>query len=779
MAAKEFKTTIVIDADLQASVEKALDSVGGNIEDLKKAVQAVAPAFDKLSDEINAQEAVLKAAKRQYASYIVEGKQSSRQAEELAGEIKRLSATLKTNRTTMAAAERAANDLGEEFEDAEKDTDDLSDSAKDSKGGFTVMKGAMANLVSDGIKAFASACKGAIASVYGLAESTMEYREDMAKLETAFQSVGHSSAAATETYKTLYSVFGEEDRAVEAAQQIARLAKSEEEMAVMTNIATGAWATWGDSLATESLMEAMNSTAKIGTVQGTLADALEWSGVNLDSFNESLSQMSTEDEQAAYIMDTLNRLYSDAADIYRDNNSAIIDARKINSKYTDSLAELGDLIQPVANATKGGLNTLLGAAVELMEGADLEGFAAGIAEAFEALAPVISDLVEQALPFVNIFLDGIKELLPQVVPLIGQLGSVLGPILEAVVAVMPVIMDLLNAIIPMVVDIVSAILPTLTQLIKKLTPFFVQITEMILPVLLDVIDQLMPLILQVTDAILPVILNLVEQLTPIFMQMTEQILPIIIELINRLLPIIIQITEAIIPIIAEILAALMPMLMNSVETILPLIFELLSSILPVLEPIMALVATLTDAILPVLVKLTRPIIPIITTISELLEPLFGIIGKIVSAISKVVGWIADGLAWVIELFFGGGGDTATAEAINAYATGGFTDGLSIAGEDPRYPTEAIISFNPAYRAQNLSYWARAGRMLGADTSDYYLGGSAGGTTIDFGGVTFAPHIVVNGDADKETIMEAIEEEYPEFCDMLERWLAERRAPVYG
>ena len=47
-----------------------------------------------------------------------------------------------------------------------------------------------------------------------------------------------------------------------------------------------------------------------------------------------------------------------------------------------------------------------------------------------------------------------------------------------------------------------------------------------------------------------------------------------------------------------------------------------------------------------------------------------------------------------------------------HAKGGFTSGLAIAGEDPRYPVEAVISFNPAYRNQNVEYWKRAGRMLG-------------------------------------------------------------------
>ena len=46
-------------------------------------------------------------------------------------------------------------------------------------------------------------------------------------------------------------------------------------------------------------------------------------------------------------------------------------------------------------------------------------------------------------------------------------------------------------------------------------------------------------------------------------------------------------------------------------------------------------------------------------------------------------------------------------------------------------------------------------------------------------MTFAPQITVTGQADKESIMEAIEAEYPEFIDMLESWFSGRGKPVYA
>ena len=126
-------------------------------------------------------------------------------------------------------------------------------------------------------------------------------------------------------------------------------------------------------------------------------------------------------------------------------------------------------------------------------------------------------------------------------------------------------------------------------------------------------------------------------------------------------------------------------------------------------------------------------------------------------------------------FIGGQKFSVDIPKLPTFAAGGFTDGVSIAGEAG---TEAIISFDSRYRAQNLSYWAKAGQMLGADASDYFLGGG-GGSQVDFGGVTFAPNITVNGKTDKESIMEAIEAEYPEFLDMLEEYFMQRSVTVYA
>ena len=125
---------------------------------------------------------------------------------------------------------------------------------------------------------------------------------------------------------------------------------------------------------------------------------------------------------------------------------------------------------------------------------------------------------------------------------------------------------------------------------------------------------------------------------------------------------------------------------------------------------------------------------------------------------------------------GGGGGGAS-----GFATGGFTSGPSIAGEDPRYPTEAVISFNPAYRAQNLSYWARAGEMLGAmDEGSYEPISSGSGTSVvyDLSGLSFSPKIEIQGDTDEDALIRKLRDLEPEFIDFILEALARREGGAY-
>ena len=198
-------------------------------------------------------------------------------------------------------------------------------------------------------------------------EGTREYRAQMGLLDAAFQASGHSSTEAKNTYSELNAVLGDTEQAVEAAQHIALIADNEKEMNELTNIGAGVFAQFGASLPLEGLFEAVNHSASLGEVQGSLADALEWSGITVEDFNKKLEACSNEEERQDLIMKTLKDTYGAAAAQYKETNKDVMEARKAQERLTDAFAEFGRVGEPILTAIKNGVASMVEKAVPKLE----------------------------------------------------------------------------------------------------------------------------------------------------------------------------------------------------------------------------------------------------------------------------------------------------------------------------------------------------------------------------------------------------------------------------
>lgn len=167
-------------------------------------------------------------------------------------------------------------------------------------------------------------------------------------------------------------------------------------------------------------------------------------------------------------------------------------------------------------------------------------------------------------------------------------------------------------------------------------------------------------------------------------------------------------------------------------------------------------------------------------------PINAVIGVINGAIRGINSIVGGGVTIPDWLPGGGGTFSLHLNEIPMLAKGGFTDGVSIAGEAG---TEAVISFDPSVRSANIANWQKAGQMLGVDpvqaasvagagslTTDRVevadIGGGSpanGGTTAVGGGsFTFAPNITIQGNADYSVMMNAM----TDAKDQFEQWFNE-------
>ena len=331
---------------------------------------------------------------------------------------------------------------------------------------------------------------------------------------------------------------------------------------------------------------------------------------------------------------------------------------------------------------------------------------------------------------------------------------------------MPVLQKLMEQIVPVISDAVEAAAPFVEEFLMGAADAL----EDVLPLISQLAADLLPILTQLMSTLLPPLLSLVQTLLPPLMQIVGAILPPIASLLSTILPMITQIVSAVLPVLVQIISALLPVITPLLEVALQIVN---SVIMPLLPPLMQIV----QALLPPLVSLLNLVMPILSPLLALLQPIASVLGTIADVIAKIVSFGSGVISKIAGLFGGGGGGGS----VSGYATGGFTSGPSIAGEDPRYPTEAVISFNPAYRSENLEYWAKAGQMLGASNeSDYELlsGGSSTSVVYDLSGLSFSPQIKIEGDTDEDALIRKLRELEPEFIDFVLEALSRREGGAY-
>lgn len=434
----------------------------------------------------------------------------------------------------------------------------------------------------------AAAGVGALSSV---AESTREYRTEMGKLDTAFTTNKFSAADAKQTYSDLYAVVGDSGQATEAANHLSLLCNSTKDLQSWTEICTGVYGQFGDSLPIEGLTEAANETAKVGTVTGSLADALNWMGVSEDEFNEKLAKCSSEQERQQLITSTLTSLYSDASAQYKETNGDVMESNRVHQQLSDTMAQIGAVAEPV-------LNSLIALGGKLLE--QLSPIIEGVAD---SLAPALINICEEVAPI-------IVSMLEQIMPLIEEL--------------LPFIAQLIEQLAPLIVQIVEQLFPPLLQIIQDLLPYFMQIIQAIMPLLSTLVELLMPVI-EVFVQLAGVLLNgLLAALTPII----EDLATFLNDLLTPLIPIISELCDTIVGTLQPVFEQLSPVIslvFDALRPVLGLLGEMLETLIPALVPVIEWLAHIFSEVLGNAIK----------RVKKILEPISGIFNGIVDFVKDV------------------------------------------------------------------------------------------------------------------------------------------------
>ena len=375
------------------ALDKALEIDPTNIDLLEQKMRILSNAIDQTEDKLN----ILKTAQEQF---VKSGKDiDSSEYIELEKQIALTQQSLNKLNNQKVQLDIDISDVKSADGDLEKlkDTiDDTSDAAEDSADGFTIMKGAVSDLVSNAIQNLIGALGDLIGSLFEVSEATEEYRSMMAKVEGSADTFGYSLEFAKDQYADFYKYLGDDQMATNAITNLMGMKVSTDTVSDSASAAIAVWSAYGDSIPIEGLTESITESARVAQVTGSLADAINWaersneewsialSGNTAaqaafnkaiaegesqeDAYSAALAACADTQERADLIAQTLNTTYGASKETYDEVAGSIIDANEAELEFKDTQAEMGEAMQPVNTALTSLKNDVLTAILPLVQG---------------------------------------------------------------------------------------------------------------------------------------------------------------------------------------------------------------------------------------------------------------------------------------------------------------------------------------------------------------------------------------------------------------------------
>ena len=245
------------------------------------------------------------------------------------------------------AAEEAKKNLDtikKELGNIESNSKSLNDTMRSVAKGVTVAIGSIAALT---------------AAIANLGRAANDIDKGLGKLKSSFENAGSSAKEATKYYKELFGVLGDHDRAIETGQSLARITTNPEALSEYKNIMAGVVSQYGDGYNTEALAENISETIAEGALVGDLTRVFIEAGISAESFNNSLSQISSTEEREIYIRNILNGVLGNAGQAYIKANQATIQYNQSQANLNVALAATAGYITPLLTSLNDLGTTLL------------------------------------------------------------------------------------------------------------------------------------------------------------------------------------------------------------------------------------------------------------------------------------------------------------------------------------------------------------------------------------------------------------------------------------
>lgn len=314
-------------------------------------------AYESLKDTISEQQNRLNELKGKYSDVVLEQGKNSDSAKELAGEIDKLSSELNDNKSKLNDADKAADEL-------DKSLDDVGKSAEESSDGFTVMKGALADLVSAGIQKAIEGFKNLVSSAY---EAWKSYDEGADSIIAATGATGKAAdeligvyenvaknvvgdfkdiGAAVGEVNTRFGLTGNElEKTSEKFLKFAELNGTD----VKTSIDTVQTAMAAFGLGAKDAGNMLDVLNKAGQDTGVSVDKL---AQDLAANAPALKEMGMNASDSAFFLANLSKNGVDASSVMAGMKKALANAAKEGKPMSQAMSEIEKSIKNATTSTE-------------------------------------------------------------------------------------------------------------------------------------------------------------------------------------------------------------------------------------------------------------------------------------------------------------------------------------------------------------------------------------------------------------------------------------------
>lgn len=346
------------------ATEKQIEEAIQAAKDFK--IEPTAEGIEDAVRELDRLNAVIEISERQYGSYQRELERVSNKYGENSSQALRvhknmlsLEASMDKNKkksteyaNAISKVETVLNsggDAAKKFEQGVNEAGEGTQQAEKMVGSFQV---ALGNLISRGIEK-------AVSALLDIADATRETRKEMAMLEVNAESAGVGIEIAEQAMKELNVVADGTDSALEATSNLLASGFDKNGLADAVNVLGGAVIKFPDTMKIESLADGLQETLATKEATGQYAELLERLGVDLDSYNDAIKDMTDAQARDYSILILRNRGLEKQYLQYKANNEELINAAVHNGTTNQAMASLGEALEPIQSGIMQEITDLL------------------------------------------------------------------------------------------------------------------------------------------------------------------------------------------------------------------------------------------------------------------------------------------------------------------------------------------------------------------------------------------------------------------------------------